>query len=126
MAASVPSNFKLSHPVVFIAAATAFSLLGDQALYAILPTYFETLKSVFDEELSKGTGELTESRLKLVQKKARKRAISELVLVPSDNGCFEVTKGDTLVFSKLESGRFPEDGEIAAILDGQQAPVVSG
>ena len=58
--------------------------------------------------------------------KARKRAISELVLVPSDGGCFEVSKGDTLVFSKLECGRFPEDGEIAAILDGQQAPVISG
>jgi len=27
-------------------------------------------------------------------------------------GCFEVTAGDELIFSKLESGIFPEDDEM--------------
>jgi hypothetical protein len=35
-----------------------------------------------------------------------------------------VTKNGTLVFSKLHAGRFPEDGEIEAILTGNKAPVV--
>jgi len=34
-----------------------------------------------------------------------------------------VKKNDTLVFSKLESGRFPEDGEIKAIFSGNRKPV---
>ncbi|MEC9239801.1 MAG: MFS transporter, partial [Pseudomonadota bacterium] len=32
-----------SKTVVFVGMATAFSLLGDQALYAVLPVYFEEL-----------------------------------------------------------------------------------
>ena len=31
---------KMSRPVLYSGSATAFSLLGDQALYAILPTYY--------------------------------------------------------------------------------------
>lgn len=33
-------------------------------------------------------------------------------------------KNDTLVYSKLAAGRFPEDGEIEAILTGNQQPVL--
>jgi len=56
--------------------------------------------------------------------KGLKRSITNLVLVPSDGGCFEVSKDGQPVFSKLASGRFPEDGEIRAILAGQKPAVV--
>lgn len=46
------------------------------------------------------------------------------MLVPSDGGCFEVSRNGQLVFSKLASGRFPEDGEIRGILSGNK-PVVA-
>ena len=35
--------FERNRSVVFVGAATAFSLLGDQALYAVLPVYYESL-----------------------------------------------------------------------------------
>ncbi len=57
--------------------------------------------------------------------KTWKRDIESLVLIPSDGGCFEVKKNDTLVFSKLAAGRFPEDGEIRAIFTGNKQPVLS-
>ncbi len=57
--------------------------------------------------------------------KAYKREIETLVLIPSDGGCFEVKKNDTLVFSKLAAGRFPKDGEVRAIFTGKQQPVLT-
>jgi selenoprotein W-related protein len=33
-------------------------------------------------------------------------------LIPSDGGRFEVSLDGNLIFSKLETGRFPEDKEI--------------
>lgn len=42
--------------------------------------------------------------------------ISELVLVPSDGGRFEVTVDDELVYSKLQTGRHAEYGEVAAAI----------
>jgi selT/selW/selH-like putative selenoprotein len=47
------------------------------------------------------------------------------VLVPSDGGSFEVKKNGKLVFSKLACGRFPEDGEVAAIFKGNKEPVLT-
>jgi selT/selW/selH-like putative selenoprotein len=47
------------------------------------------------------------------------------LLIPSDGGRFEVTKNGELVFSKEQCGRFPEDGEVEAILTGKQEPVLS-
>jgi predicted Rdx family selenoprotein len=47
------------------------------------------------------------------------------MLIPSDGGAFEVKKDERLVFSKLQVGRFPEDGEVDAILTGNKDPVVS-
>lgn len=32
-------------------------------------------------------------------------------------GSFEITRGDTLLFSKLAQHRFPEDQEVLALLD---------
>jgi len=43
-------------------------------------------------------------------------AISELTLIPSGGGVFEVAKGDKLVFSKKELGRFPELEEIIELI----------
>ena len=45
-----------------------------------------------------------------------KQDISVLQLVPSDGGRFEVSADDDLVFSKLESDRFPEYDEIKQAL----------
>ena len=33
-------------------------------------------------------------------------------------GAFEITRGGTLLFSRLAAGRFPEDDEIRRLLDG--------
>jgi selenoprotein W-related protein len=41
-----------------------------------------------------------------------KDKITKLVLVPSDGGRFEVTVNGKRIFSKLETGRFPEYQEI--------------
>ena len=57
--------------------------------------------------------------------KKHKRDIKSLVLVPSDGGCFEVKKNDVLVFSKLAAKRFPEDGEVEAILSGNKPAVTA-
>ena len=34
-------------------------------------------------------------------------------LIQGKNGVFEVTVGDTLVFSKRQLGRFPDPGEVS-------------
>jgi selenoprotein W-related protein len=38
------------------------------------------------------------------------------VLVPSDGGRFEVTVNDTLIYSKLETGRHVFPGEVAGLV----------
>lgn len=55
--------------------------------------------------------------------KRHKRGISKLTLIPSDGGRFEVKKNGKLVFSKLAAERFPEEGEVQAILSGNKQPV---
>jgi selenoprotein W-related protein len=50
-----------------------------------------------------------------------KQKITQLSLEPSDGGCFEVIAGDKLIYSKLETGSFPEEstvvGDVGALLD---------
>jgi selenoprotein W-related protein len=41
-----------------------------------------------------------------------KQKISRFELEPSGGGCFEVSLDGELIFSKLESGRFPDEDEI--------------
>lgn len=41
-----------------------------------------------------------------------KRKVRRFVLVPSDGGRFEVSIGGELVYSKLETGSFPEPRDI--------------
>ena len=45
-----------------------------------------------------------------------KARIKRLVLVPSDGGRFEVSVDGKLIYSKLETGRFPEYDEITGQL----------
>ena len=41
-----------------------------------------------------------------------KTKISGLELEPSDGGCFELTVGNSKVYSKLEVGQFPEEDAV--------------
>ncbi len=43
-------------------------------------------------------------------------AITQLKLIPSDGGVFDVSKDDDLIFSKKKEGRFPEFDEIFTLL----------
>jgi selenoprotein W-related protein len=38
-----------------------------------------------------------------------KQQIKDLKLIPSKGGCFEVTVNGELIYSKLESGQFPDE-----------------
>lgn len=38
-----------------------------------------------------------------------KRSIGRLVLVPSKGGCFELSVGGKLLYSKLATGEFPDE-----------------
>ncbi len=38
-----------------------------------------------------------------------KRQVPQLALIPSTGGCFEVTVGGKLLYSKLETGQFPDE-----------------
>ena len=42
--------------------------------------------------------------------------IQSLNLVPSDGGKFEVTVGDKLVYSKLQTNRHAEPGEVVGLV----------
>lgn len=41
---------------------------------------------------------------------------AEVELVPSTGGVFEITVDGKLIFSKKETQRFPEEGEITGLL----------
>lgn len=45
-----------------------------------------------------------------------KNKISELKIIPSSNGVFEVTLDGELIFSKKELDRFPEENEVENII----------
>ena len=45
-----------------------------------------------------------------------KGQISAVKLIPADGGRFEVTVNGKLVYSKLESGRHAEPGEVLALV----------
>lgn len=42
--------------------------------------------------------------------------IDEIKLLPKGGGIFEVTVNDKLIYSKKETGRFPEKNEIVALI----------
>jgi selenoprotein W-related protein len=45
-----------------------------------------------------------------------KQKVQSLTLVPSRGGCFELTVDDKLVYSKLQSGEFPDERKLVAQL----------
>lgn len=44
------------------------------------------------------------------------RSIKEAVLIPSDNGRFEVVVNGELIYSKLETGQHLEEGRMAEMI----------
>ncbi len=46
-----------------------------------------------------------------------KRSIGQYTLIPSKGGCFELTVGGKLVYSKLQTGQFPKEDEILRKLE---------
>jgi selenoprotein W-related protein len=46
-----------------------------------------------------------------------KQKVSGMTLVPSGGGCFELTANGELVYSKLKSGKFPDEQEIVEALE---------
>ena len=42
--------------------------------------------------------------------------VKSLKLIPSKGGCFEITVDGSLIYSKLETGEFPEEDAIVAEL----------
>ncbi len=49
--------------------------------------------------------------------KAFEDRIQSITLIPSDGGRFEVQLNGKLIFSKLQTGRHAEEGEIRALLE---------
>ena len=43
--------------------------------------------------------------------------ITELSLIPANGGIFDITKNNTLIFSKKKEGRFPVFSEIVILRD---------
>jgi len=51
--------------------------------------------------------------------KAKKNEIASLRLIPSSGGVFEVTAGGRRIFSKAQTGRRPEPGEVLSALEAK-------
>jgi selenoprotein W-related protein len=49
-----------------------------------------------------------------------KQQVQSLTLVPSRGGCFELTVDGKLIYSKLQTGEFPEERQLVAQI-GQMA-----
>lgn len=50
--------------------------------------------------------------------------IAEIQLVPSSGGRFEVTLDDELVYSKAETGRHAQPGEVAGLVRDRVGPEI--
>ncbi len=46
-----------------------------------------------------------------------KQKIKSLELEPSGGGCFELTLGTDLVYSKLKTGKFPDEDEMVRAVE---------
>lgn len=51
--------------------------------------------------------------------KEHRGAIEKVEIIPGEGGAFEIYFNDDQIFSKLESGRFPENFEIQGIISGK-------
>jgi selenoprotein W-related protein len=43
-----------------------------------------------------------------------KQKIADLKLIPGGGGCFELTVDGELIYSKLKTGKFPDEGAMVA------------
>jgi selenoprotein W-related protein len=43
--------------------------------------------------------------------------ITQLTLLPSDGGVYEIIKDGSLIFSKMKLDRFPDNGEIVTLIE---------
>jgi selenoprotein W-related protein len=50
-----------------------------------------------------------------------KQKVSNLTLVPSGGGCFELTANGELLYSKLKTGQFPDEQSIVEVLEKRLA-----
>lgn len=49
-----------------------------------------------------------------------KQDIKGLRLIPAGGGCFEVTVDGALIYSKLETGKFPDENQIVEEVIGRK------
>ena len=54
-----------------------------------------------------------------------KQRLDEVILVPSDGGRFEISFNDDLIYSKVETGSFPDEDEIVATIEERSEQAVS-
>lgn len=47
-----------------------------------------------------------------------KQKIKEMKLIPSSGGCFELKVGNELLYSKLKTGTFPNEGDLVQAVGG--------
>ena len=52
---------------------------------------------------------------------ALKQKVSGMTLVPAGGGCFELTANGELVYSKLATGKFPDEQDIVDQLEKRLA-----
>jgi selT/selW/selH-like putative selenoprotein len=50
---------------------------------------------------------------------AFKTKITELKLIPDKGGCFELSLNGTLAYSKLSTGKFPDEKEMVSFVEKQ-------
>jgi selenoprotein W-related protein len=50
-----------------------------------------------------------------------KNQVAEVALVPSSGGAFEVSAGGDVIYSKLETGRFPDERVLLNEIDSKLA-----
>ncbi|MBC8322104.1 MAG: SelT/SelW/SelH family protein [Candidatus Marinimicrobia bacterium] len=43
--------------------------------------------------------------------------ITQLTMMPSDGGVYEIIKDGRLIFSKMKLDRFPDNGEIVTLIE---------
>lgn len=54
-----------------------------------------------------------------------KQKLDQVVLIPSDGGRFEISVDGELIYSKLETGAFPDEQEIVDEIDARMQQRVS-
>ena len=48
-----------------------------------------------------------------------KQKIKDLKLIPASGGCFEITVNGKLIYSKLETGKFPDEQWVLDTLEAR-------